>query len=101
LIKTILDFRKAASPGDIHGILERQMNFPSYYGGNLNALYDCLTDICEDVCVCLFMPRRDGTEGADILPYLEKVRRVFLDAEEENDHLAVFFGDRDWSASFG
>ncbi len=98
MIKTILDFRKAASAGEIHEILAEQLHFPSYYGGNLDALYDCLTDIREDVCVCLFMPRRDGTEGADLLPCLERVRRVFLDAEAENDHLAVFFGDRDWSA---
>ena len=32
----------------IHDYLKRKLGLPDYYGGNLDALYDCLTGICED-----------------------------------------------------
>ena len=33
----------------IHELLERELSFPEYYGKNLDALYDCLTEVQEDV----------------------------------------------------
>lgn len=32
----------------IHEALMRDLDFPDYYGGNLDALWDCLTDILGD-----------------------------------------------------
>jgi hypothetical protein len=39
--------------GGMHADLERTLSFPSYYGRNLNALWDCLQD--------LSVPERGGT----------------------------------------
>ena len=55
---------------------------------NLDALYDCLTDIGEDTCVGFFEPEEEN----EIRPYLQRVKRVLRDAENENLHLAVVFG---------
>ena len=40
-----VDFSKVTSPFEIHEILKRDLEFPDYYGGNLDALWDCLTDM--------------------------------------------------------
>ena len=42
----------------IHRILKETLGFPDYYGENLDALYDCLTDIREDTAVG-FCQRKD------------------------------------------
>lgn len=39
-----VDFSEVKQYGDIHKILRRDLEFPDYYGGNLDALWDCLTD---------------------------------------------------------
>lgn len=87
MIKAVLNFSEAETEQDIHRILKETLDFPEYYGNNLDALYDCLTDLHEDTAVG-FCQRRDDSEAAR---YLRKAQQVFLDAEEENPHLAVFF----------
>lgn len=36
---------------DIHNKFKSQLNFPDYYGENLDALYDMLTDISEKIII--------------------------------------------------
>lgn len=43
-----LDFRFFSNPREVHRFLKEQMKFPDYYGMNLDALYDCLTDRSEE-----------------------------------------------------
>ncbi len=38
---------------DGHDYLKKALNFPNYYGKNLDALYDCLTDIGVDTEIVL------------------------------------------------
>ena len=35
----------------IHTVMAEELDFPSYYGKNLDALYDALTDICEETVI--------------------------------------------------
>ena len=44
-MKLYLDGQKFNSKEELHSFLADKLNFPSYYGNNLDALYDCLTDI--------------------------------------------------------
>ena len=39
-----VDFSEVKHYIEIHEILKRDLDFPDYYGGNLDALWDCLTD---------------------------------------------------------
>ena len=39
-----VDFREVKHYIEIHEVLKRDLDFPDYYGGNLDALWDCLTD---------------------------------------------------------
>ena len=43
-MKVKLNFNKCKSIEDLHNILMKKFKFPEYYGKNLDALYDCLTE---------------------------------------------------------
>lgn len=65
---------------EIHRDFAEALAFPPYYGNNLDALYDALTDICEDTELCLL-----ETETAEAARFL----RVAKNAERENPFLTV------------
>ena len=43
-----LDFSKVNHIYDIHQIIKDELDFPDYYGMNLDAFWDCLTDMIGD-----------------------------------------------------
>jgi len=49
----IIDGRSVSSMDDIHDAFVRGLDLPGYYGRNLDALHDCLTDIFEPVTIIL------------------------------------------------
>ncbi len=87
--KVLLDFKPAKTVEWIHEYLKFELEFNDYYGNNLDALYDGLTSITQDTCLGVFGPREEGR----ISDYMKKVRKVMKDAEEDNPHLCVIFGD--------
>ena len=46
-----LDGEKILSNADLHRAFAETLDFPDYYGRNLDALHDCLTDMEEPVGV--------------------------------------------------
>lgn len=79
----------------IHNYIAQKMDFPDYYGKNLDALYDCLTDIDIPTAVGFFLPvPEDDDLSIDFMMYLDRVKKVFLDAERDNPEcLAVICAD--------
>lgn len=43
-----LDGKEIMDRGMLHDVLAVSLGFPDWYGRNLDALYDCLTDLQED-----------------------------------------------------
>lgn len=87
--KVELDFKELDSKEAIQKYLAEKMKFPHYYGRNLDALYDCLTDIREPTAIACNMPQK--AEDSWLEGYLNKICRTFQDAEADNGNLAVFF----------
>ena len=46
-MKYILDGKKMVSREETHAYLKETFGFPEYYGKNLDALHDCLTEMGE------------------------------------------------------
>jgi len=49
MVKVIIDGKDMTSEQQMHQLLSQELDFPEWYGGNLDALYDCLTDLTDDV----------------------------------------------------
>ncbi len=93
--KIDLDMNIPHSRQQIHEYLKVKLDLPDYYGANLDALYDCLTTITEPTAVGVtyqFPPYE--SEDHDLIAYLEKIKMVFRDAEDDNPNLAVFWFDQ-------
>lgn len=41
----IIDCAALATPKEFHAALKQALNLPEWYGGNLDAMHDCLTEI--------------------------------------------------------
>ena len=79
----VLNGTEIASEQQLHQLLAQALDFPEWYGNNLDALMDCLTDL-EDVAVTL--------TRWETLPFeAEGFWRVFRQAAEENPDLTVMF----------
>ena len=81
----LLDLTKAKTRRDVHETIASELGFPDYYGYNLDALYDCLTDISDDSFLAVMVP---GPES-ELHPYLCRLAYVLGEAEQLNRHLMV------------
>ena len=75
----ILDGNILADAAQAHDYLKEMLEFPEYYGKNLDALHDCLTDL-EDVEITITSPDEDGA-------IFQRMLRVFKAADRENETL--------------
>ena len=64
----------------LHDVLIRELELPEWYGRNLDALHDCLTQLQDVELVLVGFP----DEG-----YLARVCRVIVDAAWENNSLTL------------
>lgn len=87
--KIILDFKPTGTPGEVQEYLAMKFDFPDWYGGNLDALYDMLTSITEPTCAGFFEPE----EERPVSGYLSRVKMVMRDAEQDNPFFSVVFGN--------
>lgn len=46
-----LDFQDIESREELHAYLQRRLQLPDYYGKNLDALHDCLSERQEGYCM--------------------------------------------------
>ena len=74
----VLDGAMMGTKEKAHAHLQEALGFPAYYGRNLDALYDCLTDMTGMICLYHTAEMRRSLQA-----YGEKILRVFQDAQSE------------------
>ena len=82
----ILNAQRINSREMFHNTIAEQLDFPSWYGKNLDALYDCLTDLREDTLLYILHPEAMEARLGD---YGENILATLQEAQEENRHLSV------------
>ena len=82
--KYTVDFSKVKYYIEIHEVLKRDLDFPDYYGGNTDALWDCLTDMLGDPShIELFgfedIKERYKNEWDSIISIFKKAKHAYND----------------------
>ena len=72
-----------ADKTELHARIAEALDFPDWYGHNLDALMDCLTDL-DETTVILTGCSRVAFDAQDFWD-------TFEDAQRENPHLNVIF----------
>jgi len=82
----LCDFARLGTPDAVYDYLSEELQLPSYFGRNLDALHDCLTEISEETHITLLQPEalleRLGRGYA-------RLCRVLADSAEENPYLRI------------
>lgn len=77
----ILDCKEMSSKEKAHEYIMKKMNFPDYYGKNLDALYDILSTYDKEIYVKFINFESLFKQLGD---YAVSLIDVFREAEEEN-----------------
>ena len=72
------------TPRKAHEALAQALDFPAYYGCNLDALHDCLTDLGETELVI-----EDCALASERINTWQGFLAVFFDAAAENPRLKI------------
>lgn len=74
-----LNLREMQDEKAVHEYLKEQMDFPEYYGENLDALYDVLTDLTDNICVEII---RCTDENSPLYEFSKRLEGVMEDAAQ-------------------
>lgn len=86
-----VDLLEISDKSSLHSKLREKLPLPSWYGNNLDALYDALTDM-EVPARIHFLA---WEKAARRLPsYMKAFHRVLVDAEKDNPGLNIVFEDK-------
>ena len=85
-MRVVLDLSAVESAEELHREIARCLAFPAWYGGNLDALHDCLTDLSDPVhLTVLHAQALEDALGA----YCRSFQRVLSDSAQENEHFTL------------
>lgn len=77
----ILDGNILSDAAKVHDYLMEMLDFPEYYGKNMDALHDCLTDL-ENVEITITAPAEDGA-------IFQRIVRIFKIASREAEFTLI------------
>ncbi len=99
LTSFVVDCTRARTKSAVLRAIANTVDFPEHFGGNLDALYDCLTDTLLDQktgMVVAIMHLHEDDPG--LLPHVPAIVQVFEDAIEfarENGKVFTFVLEKD------
>ena len=80
--------QQMADKHSAHSYLQEILALPDDYGKNLDALYDCLTEMGDDTTICLTDPE---AVRQNLGPYGDRLLATLQDAAADNPKLHVIF----------
>lgn len=81
MLHIILNGAALTTSEEMHHYLAKMLHFPAYYGKNLDALYDCLTDMVEETELILL--------NWDAFDHTKRALRVMMDSVAENEKIHI------------
>ena len=81
MLHIILNGAQLSTREEMHAYLAKMLHLPAYYGNNLDALHDCLTEIGEEKELILL--------NWDAYDHTRRAACVMQDCAEENEKLHI------------
>jgi ribonuclease inhibitor len=86
--KVTIDFSKVKTFWDLHGVISEKLDFPEWYGKNLDALWDLLTGYIGDGWEITL---KNSDKVPKVLQeHTKKIVDIFFEAEKTYRQIKVF-----------
>jgi len=84
-----IDLYDVFNADELHKAIRKALPLPEYYGNNLDALYDVMTEWTEQICIVFL-----NVEEAEVtMPkYMKALRRLCMDVQKECPNIEIRFG---------
>lgn len=83
-----IDLRGVITKDELHELLKNELELPCYYGGNLDALYDLLTEYGEGWNLIFY---NTGDIASEMPDYFSRLKMVCERAVSDCDDLSIRF----------
>lgn len=83
-----IDLKGVITKDELHELLKKELGFPYYYGGNLDAFYDMLTEYGEGWNIIFY---NAGDITAEMPGYYARLKDAAQRAMAETDELRIRF----------
>ena len=83
----VIDVSEVFEPADFHQKLAEIIPLPDYYGNNLDAFYDVLTEMGEP---CEIQFQNMEQMERQLPDYVGKLKRLCSDVMEENGNIKIY-----------
>ena len=84
-----VDFKNVKDSYDMHRIFKESMDFPYYYGHNLDALWDMLTGFIETPIEITVIYKPENKMAENLKESVLKVIETFKEASEEDEEIKI------------
>ena len=85
-MKITIDGNEITTRDELHSFLAEKLSFPDTYGRNLDALFDCLTDIHTETEIEI-LNRKQLTENLG--NYAKALEKVLSQASLDNEYITI------------
>ena len=89
MANVIIDGAAVTCREELHQVFAKALDFPEWYGGSLDALYDLLGGTNMPVHITIV---NSGLMNDEFSGYMERVLRVILRAAEHNPNIKLYLG---------
>lgn len=86
MIQVCIDGADLLTRQELHRVFAQTLSFPDWYGKNLDAMHDCLTDCRRDVTLTLL---HTDQLKENLGPYTDCLLDMLRDVTAENPHFRL------------
>ena len=94
--KYTIDFRNVKYYLEMHSVIRTSLDFPDYYGGNTDALWDCMTDMLgDDIQIDIIgfenIKRKYANEWNNVIQIFKKAKHAYGDKYSDSFFVTLIY----------
>ena len=83
----VIDFSECKYPLDLHNEIREKLEFPEWYGNNLDALWDMLTGFIETPVTITVIFKPETKSAENLRESVLKIIETFKEVSEEDEEI--------------